>query len=356
MTAELGSSFRHASAGVAWVEEAFGESMGFMCGYLSWVSGATDNAIYPILFLEYVGSVLGWDNDTEGGSGSGLTGWERFAYVALISIALAFINYRGLDIVGHASLLVCIIAMSPFVIMVLVGASQVDPHRWLQTPNSNTNSTTTTINDINNNMMDDDFETSPGPLPMLTLGGILWRPYLNNMFWNLNSFDSAASFAAECTDVKHTYPRGIFAGLIMTILLYIIPLMVAVGATDYAQSEWVDGHLGAAAVDIGGTYLGAWTVFAAGISNLGMFEAEMSADAFQIMGMAEQGYLPRILAVRSKYGTPTSGIVVGTIVIIMFGWADFGQLMELLNTNYALSLMLEYAAFVKLRLYDKECE
>ena len=41
VTAELGAAFQDPSAGVAWVEEAFGESMACMCGYLAWVSGAT---------------------------------------------------------------------------------------------------------------------------------------------------------------------------------------------------------------------------------------------------------------------------------------------------------------------------
>ncbi len=133
-------------------------------------------------------------------------------------------------------------------------------------------------------------------------------------------------------------------------------MLVALGATDYQQSEWVDGHLGAVAVDIGGNWLGAWTIFAAGISNLALFEAELSADSFQLMGMAERGYLPKIFQKRSRYGTPTNGIILGTLVIIVFGCADFGQLLELLNANYAIALLLEYAAFVKLRLYHKDCK
>ena len=34
MTAELGAAFQDASGGVAWVEHAFGEGMGGICGYL----------------------------------------------------------------------------------------------------------------------------------------------------------------------------------------------------------------------------------------------------------------------------------------------------------------------------------
>jgi amino acid transporter len=74
------------------------------------------------------------------------------------------------------------------------------------------------------------------------------------------------------------------------------------------------------------------------------------------MKLAERGYLPKCFKARSKYGTPSAGIITNTIVILAFGTADFGQLLELLNCTYAVSLLLEYAAFVKLRLYHKECK
>ena len=344
VTAELGAAFQDPSAGTAWVEHAFGEDMGGMCGILAWVSGATDNAIYPTLFMEYVASVAGWDKDDFGGM-------ARFVSLTCITILLAMLNYAGLEFVGNTSLVICVIAMSPFVIMTIVGAPQVVPSRWFQLPE-----TETELTDLQSSTFDDDYETSPGPLPLLTLGGILWRPFLNNMFWNLNSFDNAGSFAGETSNVKTTYPRGIFIGVVMVALGYLVPLLVAVGATDYSQAEWVDGHLGVVAVDIGGQWLGAWMVFAAGISNIAMFEAEMSSDAFKIMGMAERGYLPKCFEARSKYGTPTAGILTNTIVIIAFSCADFGQLLELLNCTYAISVLLEYAAFVKLRLYHKELQ
>jgi len=372
VTAELGSAFNSPSGGVVWVEEAFGEGCGFLCGFMSWVSGATDNAIYPVLFLEYVASVLGYkqhnggEEDESGDVVEFLTKWQRFGFVSLISIALAFVNYRGLDIVGHTSLVVCILSMSPFIIMTIIGASKVVSSRWLQTPNNlfhvggdDGNSENNTSNSNQNNAanifpFDDDFYTAPGPLPPITLGKIFWRPFLNNMFWNLNSFDSAASFAPECSNHKTSYPRGIFIGLLMTVLCYLLPLLVATGATTSSQSDWRDGHLGAIAMEIGGPLLGGWTIFASGISNLGQFLAEMSSDAYLLMGMAEEGYLPPLLARRSKFGTPAYGILVGTVVVISFGWADFGVLIELLNANYAISLLLEYGAFVWLRVHRKD--
>jgi hypothetical protein len=271
ITAELGSAFQDPSAGVAWVEHAFGEGMGGLVGILAWVSGAVDNAIYPTLFMGYVTSVMGWDKDTFGGM-------ERFVSVAAITVCLAMLNYTGLEFVGNSSLVICVIAMSPFLIMTILGAPKVVPSRWFQLPESAEKSY---------DLFDDDFQTGPGPLPLLTVGGILWRPFLNNMFWNLNGFDKAGSFAGETTSASTTYPRGIFIGGVMTVFGYLVPLLVTLGATDYSQAEWVDGRLGTVAVDIGGKWLGAWMIFAAGISNVAMFEAEMSSDAFKIMGMGK---------------------------------------------------------------------
>ena len=39
---------------VAWVTEAFGPFWGFVEGFLSWISGVTDNAVYPVMFLTYL--------------------------------------------------------------------------------------------------------------------------------------------------------------------------------------------------------------------------------------------------------------------------------------------------------------
>jgi amino acid transporter len=240
--------------------------------------------------MEYVSSAVGWSKDEFGGV-------TRFFSIAAITIILAMINYTGLEIVGNASLVICVIAMSPFLIMTIIGAPQVVPSRWFQMPEVEA--------DGSSELFDDSFQTDPGPLPLLTLGGIIWRPYLNNMFWNLNSFDAAASFASETTSVSTTFPRGMFLGLAMVVFGYVVPLLVAVGATDYSQADWVDGFLENVAVDIGGRWLGVWTVFAAGISNVAMFEAEMSSDSYQLMGMGKSFLLciPSVLLIFALFFT-----------------------------------------------------
>ena len=52
----------------------------------------------------------------------------------------------------------------------------------------------------------------------------------------------------------------------------------------------IAGYLTTVTMDIGGEWLGIWIVFAAAISNIALFRAEMSGDAYQLMGMANPFY------------------------------------------------------------------
>lgn len=58
-------------------------------------------------------------------------------------------------------------------------------------------------------------------------------------------------------------------------------------------------------LQVGGHWLSWWMVAAAAVSQIGQFEAEMSSDSFQLLGMSERGFLPKALGRRSKHDTPT---------------------------------------------------
>jgi len=336
MTAELGTAFPEAAGGVVWVEEAFGPLAGWMAGYLSWIGGATDNAIYPVLFLDYLLQIVGNNNENENNNNSNnelLSPLLRFALISSTTIGLAYINWRGLDLVGRLSVLICVLAMSPFVILVLVGSFRVDPSRWWETPS-------------HDNATDDGM--GGGFFPDFAVGGVLWRPFLNNLFWNLNSFDSAGCLVAEL-ETNASFVRAMMLGLVLVVSCYFLPLLIATGSSDSDPADWNDGYLATINAQVVGPWLGAWTVFAAGISNVGLFQAELSSDAFQLLGMADRGYLPEVFSQRSKHGTPTHGLLLGTVVICVLAVSDLDSLIEMLNFNYGFALLFEYAAFFRLR-------
>jgi amino acid transporter len=333
ITAELGAAYPQASGGVVWVEEAFGKSAGWVCGVLSWVSGATDNAIYPVLFLDY------W---LQGGSFE-QTLLARFAMLSTVSIVLAYGNYRGLKLLGNVAIFICVITIIPFAVFCLMGVFKVDVNKWFVGP------------DMEHVMGPDDDGGSGNT--SVWYKRVLWAPFLNNIFWNLNSFDAAACFSGEVHDPGHSFPRAMFLAWIMVATCYLFPLLVALGTTSGLQADWTDGYLARVASDVVGKWLGAWIVFASAISNIGLFEAKMSSHAFQIMGMADHGFLPPIFSTRSPYGTATYGILLGAAVIVAMTVANFATLVELVNFNYAVSLVMELAAFIRLRIVkpDRKC-
>ena len=340
VTAELGSAYPEPSGAVAWVEEAFGPKAGLICGYFHWVAGATDNAIYPSLFLQYVMSYISRNNEQH----TYVLDSVRFPFSVAIACVLALVNYTGLEIVGNVSIVVCIVSMSPFLLLFLIGLPRVDMHKWLILPQQ----------DITLNDDDDTMKGTSWFFPMLTMGGIMWRPFINNLFWNLNSFDVGATFAGEVQDPERVFPRAMFLSVIFVVSSYILPLLVALGVSDTPQESWEAGHLTVVAGEIGGPWLAGWLIFASAVSNIALFEAEMSGDAYQLMGMADRGLIPKLFCKRSRFGTPTNGILVGTMVIILLSVADFDQLVEMLNFAYAVSLLMEFAAFIKLRMTDDD--
>jgi len=57
-------------------------------------------------------------------------------------------------------------------------------------------------------------------------------------------------------------------------------------------------------------------------------------------------YLPS----RSKYGTPTVSILFSATGVIFLSWMSFQEIIEFLNFLYAVGMLLEFAAFITLRL------
>jgi amino acid transporter len=263
----------------------------------------------------------------------------RFLLLSSTSIFLGFLNWLGLHVVGNTLLVIGLLSMGPFLFMILIGAFQVEPRRWLELPSLNEYSPVEEAGD-----------GSKGIFAAMVSGAILWRPFLNSLFWNLNSFDSTAHFAGEVERPGYVLPRSMFLATILIVAGYLLPLLVAIGATSSTPHDWVDGYLATAAKEIGGEWLEAWVVFAAGVSNIALFQAELSADSFQLMGMADRGFVPKIFGIRSRHGTPTYGILLGVTVIVAMGHFNLDKLIELLNFNYAISLLMEYAAFIKLRI------
>ena len=162
--------------------------------------------------------------------------------------------------------------------------------------------------------------------------------------------ESAACFSGEVKDPSRDYPLGMFLAILLVFLTLFIPILVATGASDRPLSEWTDGYFIDLGRQIAGPWLSYWMIFASALSNIGMFEAEMSSDSWQVAGMADRGILPAVMGTRSAHDTPLFGILLSAGGVLCLGWMSFGEVVAMLNLLYCYSQVIEFAAFMYLRI------
>lgn len=305
VTAELATAFPEDSGYVAWVTAAFGPYWGFQEGFWSWLSGVTDNSLYPVMFMSYLDVLV----PVLKGS------WQRTLLLFVLSVALSYLNYRGLSVVGNTAIASTVFIIVPFVVMGGAAVPQIKPSNWLKQD----------------------------------WGKVQWGPFINVMFWNLNYWDSVSTLAGEVSHPRKTFPRALCIAVALVVVMYIGPLMVGLGVT-IDSADWELGYFTKVAQIVGGEWLGWWMVAAAAVSQIGQFEAEMASDSFQLLGMAERGFLPAVLARRSRHGTPTVAIVLSSVGVLALVSFDFLEIVELLNIIYCLAQLVEFAAFLHLRV------
>lgn len=162
VTAELSTTMPEASGSVAWVDCAFGQFWAFQKGWLSWLSGVSDNALYPILFLDCLVGLLSSEDETSIFAQDNPNQFPRWAFILTVTMVLTYLNYRGLDVVGNLAIAICLISLMPFVVFCVIGAFKVQPARWLGRPEGG-------------------------------ISGVNWGLLLNTFFWNINFWVSTVS-------------------------------------------------------------------------------------------------------------------------------------------------------------------
>ncbi|KAH7514787.1 hypothetical protein FEM48_Zijuj11G0127600 [Ziziphus jujuba var. spinosa] len=306
ITAEMGTMFPENGGYVVWVSSALGPLWGFQLGWMKWLSGVIDNALYPVLFLDYLKSGIPALAD----------GFPRTMAVLALTAFLTYMNYRGLTIVGWTAVLLGIFSMLPFVVMGFVAIPKYNTSRWL----------------------------------VVDLHNVDWNLYINTLFWNLNYWDSISTLAEEVENPKRTLPKALLYAVILVVLGYFFPLLIGTGAVPLHRDLWTDGYFSDIAKIVGGVWLRWWIQAAAAMSNMGMFVAEMSSDSFQLLGMAERGMLPEFFAKRSRYGTPLIGILFSASGVVLLSWLSFQEIIAAENFLYCSGMFLEFIAFIQLRI------
>ncbi|OGQ81398.1 MAG: hypothetical protein A3F90_13075, partial [Deltaproteobacteria bacterium RIFCSPLOWO2_12_FULL_60_19] len=306
MTAELSSAMPEDGGYVIWVNRAFGRFWAFQEGWWSWLCSFADNALYPVMFVDYLTYLIG-----------DLTPLYRWVIGVAVIVPISWLNIRGAKPVGVSVTVFTVLVLAPFAALVVLGLPQVDPATWLASG-----------------------------------GKAEWGLLLSVVLWNNCGWDNAGTCAGEVEKPDKTYPRAMAVAVVLVTFAYLLPVAVGVGV-DKNWDQWQEGHLANVAEQIGGPWLGSWLAIAGLISAVGLLSALLLTSSRVPYAMAEHGMLPAPLkTLHSRYATPWVAIIVNSIGVAALIPFSFQELVQVDMFLYALSLILEFAALIWLRVKE----
>jgi amino acid transporter len=309
---ELASAMPDEGGYVTWVNRAFGRFWSFQVGWWSWIDSFVDVAVYPALFVEYVKF---WY--------PALTARERWLLAAAFIAVLTVLNLLGVRPAGRAAVALSIAALAPVAAFVAVGAFAVAVWPW--TP----------------------FLAEPKSLgASLGLG-------LAVVMWNYSGWDTPSTCLGEARAPEHAFRHALFLALPVIAVAYLLPVALALASGATTWSAWQTGGLPTIARAIGGDWLGHSMAVGAAFSTGGLFMSLLLTNSRLPYVLARDGLLPAALgAVSVRFGAPWVAVSVSAALYGAFAVFSFKELIVLNVWLYSLSLLIELAAFVRLRVAE----
>jgi amino acid transporter len=268
-------------------------------------------AIYPVLFNQYLAFFA-----------PNLSAWARFAVSLLVIWTGVAVNLRGAGRVGRTSIIAGVAVLGAFAAMSLIALGHQSHLPWLPFA-----------------------KPGAGRLDGLGVG-------ISLALWNYIGWDNASTVGGEIVDASRSYPRALAFALPLVAIGYLVPLLAALGATDWTL--WREGAwpaLASAAVGAGrlGQALGLGLALAGLASALALFNSLLLAYSRIPLTLAADGFLPRALARLDLHGTPRNAVLASAVCYSAGALIAFQNLVVADVFLYGLALFLEFGALLKLR-------
>jgi amino acid transporter len=310
MVGELASAIPADGGYYVWVRRAMGPFWGYQEGWLSLAASVFDMAIYPALFVLYLGKL----------NPALIAGWSHYGWALLVVLICVVWNLRGAPSVGNGSMSLCVLLLAPFAVLVVLclwhGFALHPMVQWSGT-------------------------RSPAGIALA----------IQVAMWNCMGWDNAATVADEVEDPQHNYPRAMLWSTMLVAVSYLLPIgaMAAAGisSASFSTGDWTN-----AAVMLGGPLLGLAVIAGGCINGFGMFNALVLSYTRLPMAMAEEGMLPCVLARRNRRGVPWVSVLLCGMAWAAALGLSFERLISIDLVLYGSSLLLEFAALVVLRLRE----
>jgi amino acid transporter len=353
MVSELSSALPEEGGFYVWVRRGLGPFWGFQEAWLSLAASVFDMAIYPILFVTYLGfagmhaarllqaradvAVDAW--------------WQRLAErkpfqpewfvglgIGMLVIAVcALSNLRGARTIGFASVVLTVALLAPFGVLTALAvanpAAEDQPQAEIEQP------------------ADPGPEATQAEEQTGNTAKSFWIAALLFAMWNYMGWDNASTIAGEVARPPRTYPLAMAAAVTLVTLTYVIPVAAA-SRSDVHPTKWDEG----AWVDVGNDLGGPALALAIGVGGMvmgyGMFNSLVLSYSRLPVVLAQDGYLPKMFTRRLRNGAPWVAVLVLSVAWSLALNLGLKRTLALDVLLYGLSLLLEFAALIALRIRE----
>jgi amino acid transporter len=307
MVSELATAIPEEGGFYVWVRRGLGRFMGYQEAWLTLAGSVFEMALYPNLFVDYLGRFAPWMVAGHRGLAIGF---------GMIALCTAW-NLLGVRAMGEGSVALNVALLSPFAVLIVVAFLHGNSGAATAVP-----------------LRDADL-----------LGGVLIA------MWNYMGWDNLSTIAGEVESPQRTYTRAMIGAVALVVVSYLLPV-AAVARTGIDPNAWTEGGWVDVARIVGGNALAISIAVAGVLGAVGSFGALMMSFTRLPGVMAEDGYLPRIFTRTNRAGAPWVAIVVMAVF-----WAacyplgfERSLILDVLLTG--LSILLEFWALVALRLRE----
>jgi len=224
MVAELSTAIPEEGGYYIWVKRGLGKFWGFQEGWWTLCYSAVDLALYPVLFVTY----LGFFFPTLGAETFQMS-LLRWGICVVFIMGALLMNLRGTQAVGTNALANLMLVSFPFLLLTICGFFYGD---W----------------SLLKNAFSGDHLTHTTPAAIAT--------GLAVVLWNYCGWDNVSTYASEVENPQKNYPRALSVSLLIIVLSYLLPLLAGFKATT-TPTDWSEGAgWPAIAEKLAGSWLG----------------------------------------------------------------------------------------------------
>ena len=193
-----------------WVRAGFGDFWGFLAGWWNWCASFVLGGVYAVLFSDYLVFFF-----------PSLTGWKHYLVSLTLIALIAWINVRGIHMVGAVATVLELFILLPVAVMCAIAAT-----KWHHNPF---------------------VPLVPPHVPPFQVFGV----GLALGIWLYSGYEQMSSVAEEVDNPQRSYPIALALVVPMSIATYFVPTLLSLAALGNWQ-DWHTGFFSEAAKLIGG--------------------------------------------------------------------------------------------------------